>query len=191
MGTAPLNENFPQINFDKNELKILYKNYMSMDKNKNGIIEYEEFFDVPELKNNPIVQRLLNVFDKNNDGKISYYEFIWGLSALTSDATIEEKQKIAFDIYDINKDGYILNGDLFKTTKILVGENLNDIQIQQLTDRTILRADKDLDGMLSYEEFCNFTKNIKIQDLFSIDVFSGLDPYNKSMDDAEVEDDDE
>jgi len=191
MGTAPLNENFPQINFDKNELKILYKNYMSMDKNKNGIIEYEEFFDVPELKNNPIVQRLLNVFDKNNDGKISYYEFIWGLSALTSDATIEEKQKIAFDIYDINKDGYISNGDLFKTTKILVGENLNDIQIQQLTDRTILRADKDLDGMLSYEEFCNFTKNIKIQDLFSIDVFSGLDPYNKSMDDADVEDDDE
>jgi serine/threonine-protein phosphatase 2B regulatory subunit len=191
MGTAPLNENFPQINFDKNELKILYKNYMSMDKNKNGIIEYDEFFDVPELKNNPIVQRLLNVFDKNNDGKISYYEFIWGLSALTSDATIEEKQKIAFDIYDINKDGYISNGDLFKTTKILVGENLNDIQIQQLTDRTILRADKDLDGMLSYEEFCNFTKNIKIQDLFSIDVFSGLDPYNKSMDDAEVEDDDE
>ena len=191
MGTAPLNENFPQINFDKNELKILYKNYMSMDKNKNGIIEYDEFFDVPELKNNPIVQRLLNVFDKNNDGKISYYEFIWGLSALTSDATIEEKQKIAFDIYDINKDGYISNGDLFKTTKILVGENLNDIQIQQLTDRTILRADKDLDGMLSYEEFCNFTKNMKIQDLFSIDVFSGLDPYNKSMDDAEVEDDDE
>jgi serine/threonine-protein phosphatase 2B regulatory subunit len=180
MGTAPLSENFPQINFDKNELKILYKNYMSMDKNKNGIIEFEEFFDVPELKNNPIVQRILHVFDKNNDGKISYYEFIWGLSALTNDASIEEKQKIAFDIYDINKDGYISNGDLFNTTKILVGENLTDIQIQQLTDRTILRADKDLDGMLSYEEFCSFTKNMKIQDLFSIDIFNGLDADIKS-----------
>ena len=203
MGTAPLSENFPQINFDKNELKILYKNYMSMDKNKNGIIEFEEFFDVPELKNNPIknkngiiefeeffdvpelknnpiVQRILHVFDKNNDGKISYYEFIWGLSALTNDASIEEKQKIAFDIYDINKDGYISNGDLFNTTKILVGENLTDIQIQQLTDRTILRADKDLDGMLSYEEFCSFTKNMKIQNLFSIDIFNGLDSDIKS-----------
>ena len=171
MGTAPMGNDKAQINFDKKELKILYKNFISMDANKNGLIEPDEFFDVPELKDNPIVQRIINVFDKNGDGKISFYEFVWGLSALTSDAKLEEKQKIAFQIYDINNDGYLSNGDLFNSLKMLVGENLTDIQIQQLSDRTLIAADKDLDGKISYEDFCNFTKDIKIQDLFSMDLF--------------------
>ena len=171
MGTAPMGNDKAQINFDKKELKILYKNFISMDANKNGLIEPDEFFDVPELKDNPIVQRIINVFDKNGDGKISFYEFVWGLSALTSDAKLEEKQRIAFQIYDINNDGYLSNGDLFKSLKMLVGDNLTDIQIQQLSDRTLIAADKDLDGKISYEEFCNFTKDIKIQDLFSMDLF--------------------
>ena len=171
MGTAPLGNDKAQINFDKKELKILYRNFISMDANKNGLIEPDEFFDVPELKDNPIVQRIIHVFDKNGDGKISFYEFVWGLSALTSDAKLEEKQKIAFQIYDMNNDGYLSNGDLFHCLKMLVGDNLTDIQIQQLSDRTLIAADKDLDGKISYEEFCNFTKDIKIQDLFSVDMF--------------------
>lgn len=72
------------INFNKQELKILYKNFMKMDTNNNGLLDPDEFFDVPELKDNPVVQRIISVFDKNNDGKISFYEFVHGLSALTS-----------------------------------------------------------------------------------------------------------
>ena len=171
MGTAPMGKNQPQINFDKKELNILYNNFMSMDSNKNGLVEPDEFFDVPELKDNPIVQRIINVFDKNGDGKISFYEFVWGLSALTNDAKLEEKQKIAFQIYDMNGDGFISNGDLFNSLKMLVGDNLTDVQIQQISDKTLIAADKDMDGKISYEEFCAYTKNIQIQDLFSIDMF--------------------
>ena len=171
MGTAPLGKDQPQINFDRRELNILYKNFMSMDANKNGLVEPDEFFDVPELKDNPIVQRIINVFDKNGDGKISFYEFVWGLSALTSDAKLEEKQKIAFQIYDMNGDGVISNGDLFNCLKMLEGDNLTDIQIQQLSDKTMIAADKDMDGKISYGEFCAFTKDIKIQDFFSMDMF--------------------
>ncbi len=93
MGTAPLGNDKAQINFYKKELKILYKNFISMDANKNGLIEPDEFYDVPELKDNPNVQRIIYAFDKNGDGKISFYEFVWGLSELTSDAKLEEKQK--------------------------------------------------------------------------------------------------
>ena len=39
MGTSPLGKNQPQINFDKKELNILYSNFMSMDSNKNGLVE--------------------------------------------------------------------------------------------------------------------------------------------------------
>ena len=72
------------IKFDKNELKVLYKNFVKLDQDHSGLIEPNEFCDVPELKDNPIVQRIISVFDKNNDGKLSFYEFVSGLSLLTN-----------------------------------------------------------------------------------------------------------
>ena len=36
---------------------------------------------------------------------------------------------------------------------MMVGNNLTDIQLQQLVDRTIIKADEDFDGKISYEEF--------------------------------------
>ena len=35
----------------------------------------------------------------------------------------------------------------------------------------MIAADKDMDGKISYGEFCAFTKDIKIQDFFSMDMF--------------------
>ena len=72
-------------NFNKKELKVLYKNFVKLDKDHSGQIEPNEFFNVKELKENPIVQRVIKVFDKNNDGQISFYEFVSGLSILTLD----------------------------------------------------------------------------------------------------------
>ena len=36
---------------------------------------------------------------------------------------------------------------------MMVGNNLNDVQLQQLVDRTIIRADEDYDGKISFAEF--------------------------------------
>ena len=85
----PNNSNDPDapqnnINFSKKELKVLYRNFLKLDSDNSGLIEPKEFFDLPQLKENPIVQRIITVFDKNNDGKISFYEFINGLSVLSS-----------------------------------------------------------------------------------------------------------
>ena len=62
--------------------------------------------------------------------------------------------RFAFAIYDINGDGYISNGELFKVLKMMISDNLTDIQLQQLVDRTIIQADTDMDGKISFEEFC-------------------------------------
>ncbi len=45
---------------------------------------------------------------------------------------------------------------------MMVGSNLKDSELQQLVDRTIIQADKDYDGMISYKEFCDAIKNINI-----------------------------
>ena len=54
----------------------------------------------------------------------------------------------------MDKDGYISNGELFQVLKMMVGNNLKDTQLQQIVDKTIIHADTDGDGKISFEEFC-------------------------------------
>lgn len=56
-------------------------------------------------------------------------------------------------MYDIDGDGFISNGELFQVLKMMVGSNLNDIQLQQIVDKTILEGDQDKDGRISFDEF--------------------------------------
>ncbi len=46
-----------------------------------------------------------------------------------------------FKIYDIDEDGFISNEELFAVLKMMVGNNLTSLQLQQLVDRTIIKAD--------------------------------------------------
>lgn len=81
---------------------------------------------------------------------------------------------VAFKIYDVDKDGYISNAELFQVLKLMVGSNLKDVQLQQvrlpvassvqyfsrvivvaqIVDKSIIYADKDGDGRVSFDEFC-------------------------------------
>ncbi len=65
---------------------------------------------------------------------------------------------VAFKIYDMDKDGYISNGELFQVLKMMVGNNLKDAQLQQIVDKTIIHADADGDGKISFEEFCTVSE---------------------------------
>ena len=49
---------------------------------------------------------------------------------LTAGTDESEKIKFAFEVYDINKDGYISNGELFQVMKMMVGNNLTDQQVR-------------------------------------------------------------
>ena len=110
-------------------MQKLYKNFSKLDKDKSGTLEPQEFFDIPELANNPLVKRVIAVLDKNKDGSISFLEFVQGLNSLSAGSSQEEKLRFAFQIYDINNDGFISNGELFHVLKMMVGSNLNDVQL--------------------------------------------------------------
>lgn len=44
----------------------------------------------------------------------------------------------------------------------MVGNNLNDVQLQQLVDRTIVQTDKTFSGKISYEDFKEQIMNLNI-----------------------------
>ena len=50
-------------------------------------------------------------------------------------------------------DGLISNEDLFRTMKLLVDAELSDKQLQQVVDKTFMRADLDCDSRISFDEF--------------------------------------
>jgi len=69
-------------------------------------------------------------------------------------------------------DGYISNGDLFNSLKLFVRDQLDDIQIQQLADRTMIQVDRDKDGKISYEDFVGFAREMDIGNMFSYLMFN-------------------
>ena len=126
MGNVNGDSNDFSSNFTQKEIKKLYKRFSKLDTDGSGELEPEEFFDVPELAQNPLVKRVISIFDKNKDGKISFFEFLEGLGSLYG-SNEEAKLMFAFRIYDMDEDGYISNGELFKVLKMMVGNNLNDV----------------------------------------------------------------
>jgi len=146
-------------NLTEKELKRLYRRFKKLDADGSGTLSTTEFQSIPELAVNPLLERVLSVFDTNKDNEIEFSEFISGLATFTQKGNKENKLKFAFQIYDIDGDGYISNGELFQVLKIMVGQNLTDTQLQQIVDKTILEADKDKDGRISFEEFVKMIGN--------------------------------
>merc|ERR1711963_148206 len=109
---------------------------------------------LPELQQNPLVQRVIEIFDDDGNGEVDFKEFIQGISQFSVKGDKETKLRFAFRIYDIDNDGYISNGELFQVLKMMVGNNLKETQLQQIVDKTILLYDKDNDGKISFDEFC-------------------------------------
>lgn len=59
---------------------------------------------------------------------------------------------------------------LLQVLKMMVGNNLKDTQLQQIVDKTIVFADKDEDGKISFDEFCSVVGNTDIHKKMVVDV---------------------
>ncbi|KAJ3046428.1 Calcineurin subunit B [Rhizophlyctis rosea] len=164
MGAAgsQLDDMVASSNFTAEEIQRLYKRFVKLDKDGSGSISKEEFLSLAPIATNPLAQRLLAVFDGDGSGDIDFKEFISGLSAFSAKGNKDEKLKFAFQVYDMDRDGYISNGELYLVLKMMVGNNLKEAQLQQLVDKTIMEADTDMDGKISYEEFAKMVANTDI-----------------------------
>jgi serine/threonine-protein phosphatase 2B regulatory subunit len=124
---------------------------------------------------------MIAIFDEDGGGDVDFQEFVSGLSAFSSKGNKEQKLQFAFKVYDIDRDGYISNGELFIVLKMMVGSNLKDQQLQQIVDKTIMEADLDKDGKISFEEFTKMVENTDVimsmtLGAFSFSFFSLLSP---------------
>ncbi|CAG7999244.1 unnamed protein product [Penicillium nalgiovense] len=182
VGTTQLFDNIVSTsNFNRDEVDRLRKRFMKLDKvgyarrtvrgyssilnslqNASGTIDRDEFLSLPQVSSNPLATRMIAIFDEDGGGDVDFQEFVTGLSAFSSKGNKQEKLRFAFKVYDIDRDGYISNGELFIVLKMMVGNNLKDVQLQQIVDKTIMEADKDQDGKISFEEFTDMVENTDV-----------------------------
>jgi len=54
---------------------------------------------------------------------------------------------------------------------MMVGNNLKDTQLQQIVDKTILFHDKDNNGKINFEEFCEVVGNTDIHTKMVVEVW--------------------
>jgi serine/threonine-protein phosphatase 2B regulatory subunit len=52
-----------------------------------------------------------------------------------------ELRAVAFKVYDMDRDGFISNGELFIVLKMMVGNNLKDNQLQQVPESPRIEID--------------------------------------------------
>ncbi|XP_013395931.1 calcineurin subunit B type 1 [Lingula anatina] len=156
--------------FDADEIKRLGKRFKKLDLDNSGSLSVDEFMSLPELQQNPLVQRVIDIFDEDGNGEVDFKEFIQGVSQFSVKGDKESKLKFAFKIYDMDKDGFISNGELFQVLKMMVGNNLKDTQLQQIVDKTIILADQDGDGKISFDEFSAIVGGMDVHKKMVVDV---------------------
>lgn len=127
---------------DADEIRRLGKRFRKLDLDNSGALSIDEFMSLPELQQNPLVQRVIDIFDADGNGEVSdcvlnslcnafskfnsenglfqvdFKEFIQGVSQFSVKGDKESKLRFAFRIYDMDNDGYISNGELFQVQSL-------------------------------------------------------------------------
>uniref|UniRef100_A0A3B3U8H2 Calcium and integrin-binding family member 2 n=1 Tax=Poecilia latipinna TaxID=48699 RepID=A0A3B3U8H2_9TELE len=110
---------------------------------------------MPELKENPFRDRIVETFSEDGQGNMSFNDFVDMFSALCETAPRELKTIYAFKIYDFNRDNFICKEDLQKTLNKLTKGELTPEEVTLVCDKAIEEADLDADNKLSFSDFEN------------------------------------
>ena len=60
------------ITVDPDEIKRLGKRFRKLDLDNSGSLSVEEFMSLPELQQNPLVQRVIDIFDTDGNGEVDF-----------------------------------------------------------------------------------------------------------------------
>ncbi|XP_077442486.1 calsenilin-like isoform X1 [Vanacampus margaritifer] len=151
-----------QTQFTRKELQSLYRGFKNecpsglVDEETFKII-YSQFF--PQGDATMYAHFLFNAFDSDRSGAIRFEDFVLGLSVLLR-GSVPEKLRWAFNLYDINKDGYITKEDMLAImTSIydMMGRytlpSVREDSPYEHVEKFFQKMDRNRDGMVTMDEF--------------------------------------
>ncbi|KAF1471176.1 Kv channel-interacting protein 4, partial [Eudyptula minor novaehollandiae] len=146
-----------QSKFTKKELQILYRGF----KNEcpSGVVNEETFKEIYSQFFPQGGEYLPDVISTTVYRELCLLDFVMGLSILLR-GTVQEKLNWAFNLYDINKDGYITKEemlDIMKAIYDMMGKCtypvLKEDAPRQHVETFFQKMDKNKDGVVTIDEF--------------------------------------
>ncbi|GAB5363029.1 hypothetical protein AAMO2058_000848900 [Amorphochlora amoebiformis] len=120
------------------------------DKNGDGAITPDELGKVMkqlgEACKSEDLEAMIKEADRSNNGDLDFSDFLRMMGTKTG--TENDEMKIAFSIFDKDKDGFI-SGDELKALMTSLGEKIGENEIKSI----IAEHDKDGDGKISLKDF--------------------------------------
>jgi len=143
-------------NLKPESIKKAYKRFQATDKDKSGMIDYTEFCEVLQVDASPQGEKVFQLFDYEKAGQVDVREFLVALSNF-SGAGKDDKLKFAFMIFDEDGNGMITKEEL---TRILKANHMasHDAEVARKAETILTQADKDGDGVVSFDEFVIVSK---------------------------------
>ncbi|NXA26799.1 CSEN protein, partial [Ibidorhyncha struthersii] len=118
---------------------------------------YSQFF--PQGDASTYAHFLFDAFDADHNGALCFQDFVIGLSILLR-GTVQQKLKWAFNLYDINKDGYITKEEMLEIMKSIYDmmgrcthPTLRDSAPAEHVELFFQKMDRNGDGVVTFEEF--------------------------------------
>uniref|UniRef100_A0A8C0E994 Potassium voltage-gated channel interacting protein 1 n=1 Tax=Bubo bubo TaxID=30461 RepID=A0A8C0E994_BUBBB len=180
-----------QTNFTKRELQVLYRGF----KNEcpSGVVNEETFKQIyaqffPHGGKRSILclsgllkhaltfitanasmyaHYLFNAFDTAQNGSVKFEDFVMALSILLR-GTVHEKLRWTFNLYDINKDGYINKEEMMDIVKAIydmMGKYtypvLKEDAPRQHVEVFFQKMDKNKDGVVTLDEFIESCQEVR------------------------------
>ena len=106
-----------------------------------------------DFKNDEIME-MVKYMDLNQDGRITFHEFLGSFKERVVFKAHEEKLREAFNLCDCDEDQYITLDELKRIMR-QVGENLKEKHLISM----LKEVDRDKDNRLNFEEFIQLMKN--------------------------------
>ena len=126
------------------------------DKDKSGLLDYTEFCEVLQVDPSPQSESVFRLYDYDKAGQIDAREFLIALSNYTG-AGKEDKLKFAFSVFDEDGNGVITKPELIKMLKANHMAS-QDAEVARKADTIMAQADRDGDGVLTFDEFVIVSK---------------------------------
>ncbi len=131
-------------------VKYYTNNFRAIDHNEDGYITVPDFIQTAKENNiditEPEAAQLLQMLDFDKNGHFSISDFV--AAAVDKSLCSEEIAKLAFDHFDVQKDGYITVLDLVKAFQRGT-KKYTDEEIKQILEE----VDLNKDGKITFSEF--------------------------------------
>jgi Ca2+-binding EF-hand superfamily protein len=153
-----MSDKFRKPSLDETSLRQAAQNFEAMDKNGDGTLSLEEFQEGLGMVgvDKGFCAMLFDAFDKDGSKSIDRREFIASMSVMIHPDNTDEQVALAFDAYDLNKDGRLDRDELRQVIRAIFS-TLATMGVSHPTEDADARADE-LFSLLDEQEKGYVTK---------------------------------